>query len=437
MKRIMEKQKYQPERVYLTQAINDEILQKLSLRHRYNFLNANLQIMLRPEEMEFLKEVQEFCLEYEKKVDHTEDIYKWYPDFGKKGYICRVHSLEEIDMPQSPYGLTADLMRHLGLEFFDPPLSWSIDASVLALIPILKHHNNVDVRLKALKELVIGKAIGCLCITEPERGSDATHQLTICQRKGDGLILNGTKIFSTNGPKSKWAIVYATTEANNPDNMTQSLVQIPSDGLTVERVFIPAAPRVFLGKETFKDVFVPNDQILGDVGKGKMHMFEGLVPERVSIAIRNIGESWSAITHAAIYSNLRQQMGKEILRHQGVGFTLVDLWARTTNLTRAMLNFCRSYDEIVEEYSDGIPETINRALVTSASMLKYNCARNNVETVNECANLMGGAGVCDNTMMWDNLSISRLQEIVGGTRQIQQYIMSHALHSIYKISCGD
>lgn len=429
----MGKENFKPERSFMTQVLNDEILQRLSLERRNNFLNNNLQIILDPKEMEFLKEIQEFCLEYEKNVDHTEDIYDWYQDFGKKGYLCRVHSFEEIDMAQAPFGLTADFVRHLALEFFEPQFCWSIDASVLSINPLYKHHENIDIRVQALKDLVSGKAIGCMCITEPERGSDATHQLTISERTEDGLILNGTKIFNTNAPRSQWAIVYGTIEANNPNTMTQSLVPIPCEGLKVERVFIPAVPKVHLGKETFKDVFVPNEQILGDVGKGREHLFEGFVPERIGIAIRNITQSWNAITHAAIYSNLRKQMGKEIIRHQGVGFTLADIWAKTTNLTRAMLNLSRSYDRLMEKHTGKIPTDIQRALVTSASQLKYNCARQNVETVYECVNLMGGAGVCDNTLIWDILEISRLQEIVGGTRQIQQYIMSRALRSIYKL----
>ncbi len=422
------------ERNFLTQIINDDILERLTLKRRYNFLNNNMNIILKPEEFNFLKEVQDFCLEYEKKVDHTEDIYQWYPDFGKKGYICRVHSFKEIDMEQKPWGLTFDMMRHFSLDFFDPQFSWTVDASVLCVNPLFEHHNNVDVRVKALKELITGEAVGCVCITEPERGSDATHQMTVSERKDDGLIINGVKAFNTNAPKSKYGILYATTEMNNPNTMTQSLVEFPgAEGIKMERIMIPATPKAHLGKETFTNYFVPNERIMGDVGQGKTHMFEGLVLERVGIAQCNLSEAWNAITHASIYSNLRKQMGKEIIRHQGVGFILTDLWTRVTHLTRAMLDVCRSYDSLRIKYDDKIPGNIQKSFVTYASQLKYDCARTNSEVVNECLNLMGGAGVNDNTMMWDLLGLSRIQEIVGGTRQIQQYILSGALRSLYKM----
>jgi len=73
-------------------------------------------------------------------------------------------------------------------------------------------------------------------------------------------------------------------------------------------------------------------------------------------------------------------------------------------------------------------------MVASASQLKYHAAKMSRKVCYECANLMGGAGLCDNTLMHDYLNISRIQEIVGGSRQIQQYIMSLSLRTLFKMS---
>lgn len=415
-----------------TQVINENILDRLSLEKRFTFLNNNLTNILEPNEKEFLLEVERFCIEVEKKADHRKDLYEWYPLFGKMGYICRVHSFEEINMAQEPYGLAADLVRHFGLEFFDPQFNWSVDASVLCVNPLHEHHDDIGIRIRALKELITGNAVGCVCITEPERGSDATHQLTIGKKTENGIIVNGVKAFNTNAPKSKYGILYAAEEQNNPKTLSQSLIQFPAEGIKVERIYIPFAPRVYLGKETFTNYLVTPDRVMGDVGKGRTHMFEGLVLERVGIAMLNITESWNAITHATIYSNLREQMGKKIIEHQGVGFTLADLWAKTCNLTRAAFDICRKYDAIRLKYKNQIPSDIQKSFVTSASQLKYDCARSNTMIVYECVNLMGGAGVCDNTLMPDLMGVSRVQEIVGGTRQIQQYILTGAIQSLFE-----
>ncbi len=428
-----------PGKKFEVQAINDDILEKFSLKNRYAFLNNNLTAVLSQKEFNFLREVQRFCLRFEKKNEIThgpnEDIYDWVPEFGEKGYITRQHSFDVCDVHYDEWGLAADFMRNIALDLFDPQFAMGGGATVLAINPIYEHHENVPVRLDALNDLVTGKSPGAILITEPERGSDAVHQLTTCNEQSDGsFLLNGQKIYNTNAPRAKWLVTYATAEQNNGNTMAQFLVNSNWEGLKVERVNIPWVPKLYLGKETFTDVSVPKDYILGPVGKGREHLFEGLVPERISIAIMGVSQCWGALAHTVIYSNLRKQFDQEILKFQGVGFLLSDLWARTTNLTLGLLKFCESYDEKFEKFGGEIPNNISQAMVASASQLKYHAAKMSRKVCYECANLMGGAGLCDNTLMHDYLNISRIQEIVGGSRQIQQYIMSLSLRTLFKMS---
>jgi len=428
-----------PGKKFEVQAINDDILEKFSLKNRYAFLNNNLTAVLSQKEFNFLREVQRFCLRFEKKNEIThgpnEDIYDWVPEFGEKGYITRQHSFDVCDVHYDEWGLAADFMRNIALDLFDPQFAMGGGATVLAINPIYEHHEHIPVRLDALNDLVTGKSPGAILITEPERGSDAVHQLTTCNEQSDGsFLLNGQKIYNTNAPRAKWLVTYATAEQNNGNTMAQFLVNSNWEGLKVERVNIPWVPKLYLGKETFTDVSVPKDYILGPVGKGREHLFEGLVPERISIAIMGVSQCWGALAHTVIYSNLRKQFDQEILKFQGVGFLLSDLWARTTNLTLGLLKFCESYDEKFEKFGGEIPNNISQAMVASASQLKYHAAKMSRKVCYECANLMGGAGLCDNTLMHDYLNISRIQEIVGGSRQIQQYIMSLSLRTLFKMS---
>ena len=143
---------------FITQAINDEILEKLSLENRYNFLNTCVKPILSSDEMDFLKQVEDFCLNYEKSNNIThgpdEDIYDWVSDFGKEGYISRAHKFGMLDLNYDPHGLTAELMRALGLCFFDPQLLMMFGATILAINPLEAHHDNVPVRLGALRDVV-------------------------------------------------------------------------------------------------------------------------------------------------------------------------------------------------------------------------------------------------------------------------------------------
>ena len=420
-----------------TQVINDEILEKLSLENRYSFLNSCLDSMLKPKEMDFLTQVEAFCLKYENDNNIThgpnEDIYDWVSDFGKAGYINRAHKFEMLDLNYKPYGLTAELMRGLAIDQFDPQLLMMMGASILCINPLEAHHENIPIRLEALRDVVTGNSPGCILITEPERGSDATHQLTTCEEQDDGsFILNGEKVYNTNAPKSKWAVAYATSEQNNPGKMGQFLINTTWDGWSCERVNIPYGPKIYIGKETLTNLRIPKDCALGGIGKGREHLFEGLVPERILIATQNICECWCALSHAAIYSNMRQQFNKPIINFQGVGQLLSELWARTHTMTYGLLKFCEDYDEKIEKYGGELPSHISRALVAVASQFKYVCADLTKDVCYEAGNLMGGAGLSDNTLMHELVNISRIQEIVGGSRQIQLYIITSALNSIFK-----
>ena len=424
---------------YKVQAIKDEILEKLSLKNRYAFVNNNLMSILSPEEFNFLKKVQKFCMRFEKKNNIThgpeEDIYDWIPAFGEQGYITRQHAFDMVDLNYKEHGLAADFMRNIAIDMFDPQFAMGGGATVLAVNPVYEHHDNIPARLESLKDMVTGKSPGCIMITEPERGSDAVHMLTTCDEQEDGsFLLNGEKIFSTNAPKSKWAVCYATAEKNNGNTMAQFLIDTTWEGWNCERVGIPWVPKLYLGKEKLVNLRVPKEYVLGGIGAGREHLFEGLVPERICIAVMSISECWGALSHAVIYANLRKQFDKMILLFQGVGFLLTDLWARTTNLTLGMLKFCESFDEKMEKFGGALPKNIAQAMVASASQLKYSAALLSKDVCYECANVMGGAGLCDNTLMHDYMNISRIQEIVGGSRQIQQYIMSMSLRQLFKMS---
>lgn len=421
---------------FWVQCISDKILKGMNLKNRYKFLNLNLMSVLEPEYFNFLKKTQKFYLNLEKghKITHKEDFYQWIPIIGEAGLVTRVNKFDVIGMAYEPHGMMAEFMRVLATDFFDPQMAMGMGATVLAINPLLLHHENVDIRLKALKELVTGKRIGCICITEPERGSDAVHMLTTCAQQDDGsFLLNGHKIYQTNGPKADWAVVYAVAEENNGNTMGQFLVDTSWDGWTAERVNIPWTPRMHVGKETFNDLKVPKECVLANPGQGREHLFEGLNLERIGIVILNLAEAWNALSHAVIYANMRKQFNQEILKYQGVGFPLADSWAKTMNLTLATFHVCQIIDKKMKEFNGVLPKDINLALGANAAQLKSQSSKLTERVCYECMNLMGGAGACDNTLMQDLLGISRIQEMGGGTRQIQQLLMSYALRRIFRM----
>ena len=421
------------------QCISDEILKKLSLKKRYEILNAQFMGILDDQQKDFFFKIQKFCRKYDKKVDHsTADVYDWIPDFGEKGYVTRSRAFSEFDLgwngPDGYTGLTADLIRAIAVDQFNPQFNMGAGATVLAINPLAEHHENQPHRLKALKEMVTGQSVGCIMITEPKVGSDAVRPLTRADPQDDGsFLITGEKIFSTNAPKSKYGIFYAATEPGNSKTVMQGFFEFPTEGLTINRIGIPWVPKLYLGQEIMENAICPKENVLGPVGAGKAHMFEGLNLERMGIAMLGVGEIWTALTHAMIYCNMREQMGQIILKHQGVGFLLTDAWSKAMNLTLATLRFAEKYDEAVEKYGGHLPKGLNTSFIPIAHSLKYRAAILAERISYEMANLMAGAGVCDNTLMHDLLGISRIQEVIGGTRQIQQYVMSMSFRQFYKM----
>jgi len=140
------------------QAINDEILEKLSLENRYTFLNENFRPILSDSQLNFLESVQEFCLNFEKENDIThspeEDLYDWIPAFGKQGLITRMHDVSCIDLDYEPHGLVADFMRILGTDQFDPQFTMITGATVICINPIYWHHNNIPVYLRYILDIL-------------------------------------------------------------------------------------------------------------------------------------------------------------------------------------------------------------------------------------------------------------------------------------------
>ncbi len=438
---MSEEKKEAKQPTFQTQVVNEDILKNLSLKKRYAWIRANMMTVLTDDEMGFFDEVGRFCLKQERKVNHwKDDAYSWIPEFGAAGYLTRGQNFPEIGIDWGDKaGLTMEMMRALAVDSFDPQFNMGMGATVLAINPIKAHHDKRQVPLDALKDLVTGKNVGAILITEPERGSDSLHPLTKTDANPDGsFTVNGVKAFNTNAAASscKWLVLYGTTEPASPDaqnKMTQLLIQVPNNAVKIERVYIPWVPKLKLGKETITNCVVPKDQVLGGVGKGRDHQFEGLVPERLGIAILDAAECWGALSYASLYANMRMQFGKPILTLQGAGFTLCEWWARVANFSGGLLRFCEQFDAKMKKFNGQLPTNVSMAMVASAAHLKWEGAALADRVVYEMANLMAGAGVCDNTLMQDLLGVSRIQEVVGGTRQIMLYIMSMAQRQLFKM----
>jgi alkylation response protein AidB-like acyl-CoA dehydrogenase len=277
-----------------------------------------------------------------------------------------------------------------------------------------------------------GQKIGCIGITEPERGSDAVNMTTVATKDGDYVIYNGEKVYTTNGPKADYFCTYGVYDTNNPrDTMVQAMIK-RDFGVRTERLKINSVPRIHIAHTFFENTKIPNDYILADDGQGYVRLFEGLVPERLGLMGSCIGICWAGLIYGILYTNLRKQFGKPVIRYQGVGYRLADLLTKSTAATSLALQAATIYDEKIL-FADKPSKEAEKWAAGISSQGKYYTAKLTHEICYEVQQLMGGISVTDNTPVDELADVSKIEEVVGGARNIQLLLIQSQIQRFMRL----
>ncbi|MFX1339146.1 MAG: acyl-CoA dehydrogenase family protein [Promethearchaeota archaeon] len=406
--------------------INDSILEKMNLENVFKIFNDNVFAMLNQEEIEFCQELQTFCLELESKIDKSQDVYVLFPELGKSGYMQRINKWKDF----TPYGMKKEILMATHLSLLDPQLELARLASgILCGNPTFHyfHHGGQnDAISKVQDELMSGQKIGCIGITEPERGSDAVNMTMTCKKVDDGVIYNGEKVYTTNGPKADYICCYGVYDKEHPrQTMVQSMIK-REFGFETRRLNISSVPRVHIAHTIMNNVKVPKEYILADDGDGYIRLFEGLVPERLGIMGSGIGICWGGLIYGIIYTNLRKQFGQEVIKFEGVGFGLADLLSKTTAATSLALQAATIYDEKIL-FAEKPSKVAEKWVAGVSSQGKYSVSKLTHEICYEVQQQMGGISVTDNTPIDEYMDTSKIEEVIGGARNIQLFIIQNLL----------
>jgi len=192
--------------------------------------------------------------------------------------------------------------------------------------PFLKHGTEAQ-RKKYLRGLASGEIIGAFCLTEPGAGSDAANIQARAVRSGENYILNGTKIWVTNGDVAGVNIVFAKTDpAAGARGVTAFLVEPSFPGFRISRHEDKMGLRLSHSVEiVFEDCCVPVENRLGEEGQGLKIALEGLDSGRVGIAAQSVGLAQGALEAAAKYAKQRCTFGKPIAEYQAIQWMLADM----------------------------------------------------------------------------------------------------------------
>lgn len=257
-------------------------------------------------------------------------------------------------------------------------------------------------------------------MSEPGAGSDVTAMQCKAIKKGDRYILNGTKMWITNGPSADIVVVYAKTSPElDHRGISTFIVEKGMKGFSVAQKLDKLGMR---GSETgelvFEDVEIPETNLIGKENSGVYVLMKGLDYERLLLGAGALGISQNAMDLSMEYANDRKQFNKKIGDFQMMQAKLADMY---TNLqaSRSYQYHCASmFDAGVKSNKD------------SAAVFLHN-ARKSVQLALECIQVFGGNGYINEYACGRLLRDAKLYEIGGGTNEIRQWLIGRELMKIY------
>lgn len=283
--------------------------------------------------------------------------------------------------------------------------------------PIL-YFGTEEQKKKYVPKLASGEYLGAFCLTEPGAGSDAKSLKTKAVRQGDCYILNGSKIFITNGGEADTYIVFARTDPNEKGSRGISAFIVEKD-----------TPGLIIGKDEkkmglhgsrtvqimFEDAKVPAENLLGEEGQGFKIAMANLDSGRIGIAAQALGIAEAALEHATAYAKERIQFGKPIAEQQGVAFKLADM-ATAVEATKLLV------------YRAAFLRAQGLRCGKEAAMAKLFASRTAMENAIEAVQIFGGNGYTKDYPVERLFRDAKVCEIYEGTSEIQRLVISKYLY---------
>lgn len=273
---------------------------------------------------------------------------------------------------------------------------------------------------KYLPKLISGEHMGALAMSEATAGSDVVAMKIKADKKGDYYVLNGTKMWITNGPDADVLVVYAKTDLNTPKpqhGITCFIIEKGMEGFSTSPKLDKLGMR---GSNTcelvFEDCKVPAANVMGSEGKGVYVLMSGLDLERLILAAGPVGIMQACIDVAFPYAHMRDAFGKKIGEQQLIQAKMADMYTR--------LSACRSYVYSVARACDaGHVNTKD-----CAGVILYT-AENATQVALDAIQILGGNGYINDYPTGRFLRDAKLYEIGAGTSEIRRWLIGEKINS--------
>jgi isovaleryl-CoA dehydrogenase len=304
---------------------------------------------------------------------------------------------------------------------------------------------------KYLTKLTTGEHVGALAMSEHSAGSDVVSMRMTATEVDGGYVLNGTKMWITNGPDAQTIIVYAKTDASaGSKGMTAFIVDTTTSeakkGFSVARKLDKLGMRGSnTGELIFEDVFVPKENILGKVGRGVKVLMEGLDLERLVLSAGPLGLMRACLDITLPYTHTRKQFGEPIAQNQLMQSKLSDLYTKYISSAAMTYSIAAAIDNGSPNHFSSAPSLFEEANQTSESgdrdpvVKTQDCAGAILyaaERATECAldaiQCLGGTGYVNEVSAGRLLRDAKLYEIGAGTSEIRRMVIGRAFNKMYE-----
>jgi len=283
--------------------------------------------------------------------------------------------------------------------------------------PILQYGTD-EQKKKFLPPLAAGEKIGSCLLTEPEAGSDVAGLATTYQKDGDGYVINGNKIFVTNGGYRGTGILFASMDRNlKHKGISAFIVDLGSEGVELLRNETKLGIRgSYTTAFAFNNLRVPAQNLLGSEGQGFKIAMETLNGGRIGIAAQALGIAEGAFERALAYSKERKQFGHPISELQAIQFKLADMYTRIET------------SKLIVYRSAWLKEN-KKPYAAESAMCKLHASETATYVTKEAIQIHGGYGYVTEYEVERMYRDAKITEIYEGTSEVQRLIISRALLS--------
>ena len=357
-------------------------------------------------EKEFVDKAQE----YDEREEFPRDLWKKAHEHGFIG----------VFIPERYGGPGLGLLHHaiINEEFWrvDPGLGQAILATTFGSEMLIRYGSE-EQRERYLPRLARGEAICGFCITEPDAGSDVAGARTVAVKKGNKYLLNGSKIFITNGSIADFLLVFAVTNPDSPPHRRHSIfiVDTPTPGLEADKIKGKMGIRPSDTAEvSFHDVEVPEENLIGVEGEGFKQLMNFFNVTRPFVAAQGVGVAQGALDKIIAHVRERRQFGRPLAEFEFVQFKVAELATKIEAARGLYIRAALAVDK-------GRPDPL------LSSMAKWYAGEVGVEASDWAVQLHGGYGYIREYGVEKLYRDAKIVEIYEGAKEIEKLIIGRRL----------